>query len=284
MLMHTVRFIICGCFSFLFYELCCASQCVCVRWPAAFFIMQKLHTIFFGELFHRFLFACLGFFYYIFRNAFNANCTFWFVHLLCQNATGFGVDFRSVSPFPFPLSLFTTFSGVFVAFAYVVLILIACRHRHCSVVGFHFFPFHISLQSSFLFSFFTISGRVHVVADFIFCKYSNYICSLMATLCFEARLLLLFVFFFFFGFLDSPGFCTAFFRDTCAEWLSVCGCGHRFFERKGLGTARSSKDNYARTHFGVFFSFAGRCNLKWVPFRSLKVFFLLKFFRSGDYR
>jgi len=76
-----------------------------------------------------------------------------------------------VSPVP------TTFSGVFVAFAYVVLILIAWSS------SIHFFTYFTG--SPLHFFLFTSSGRVHVVADFIFCKYSNYMCSLMATLCFE---------------------------------------------------------------------------------------------------
>lgn len=228
---HTVRFII---------DCTCVRVCECVRFACCIFHYAKIayHFFFLGTFF-RFLFAFFEM--HSTQIARFGSCIF-----CVQNAIALGWIFQlcSISP-PFA----PHFNDIFGGFCRICLrgFNFNCLVRH----SFIFFPYFAAPPLHFFLS--TSSGRVHVVADFIFCKYSNYMCSLMATLCFEVLL-----------FSAAPCFRIGFFLFLFRAYLCrvlKClrgwrrlefhsGCGHQ--SGPGVGRTSSSKDNYARAYFGSF--------------------------------
>lgn len=128
---HTVRFII---------DCTCVRVCECVRFACCIFHYAKIaYHFFFWVLFSDF---CLLFSKCI-QHKLHVLVRASFVYRMQLHWGGFFSCAVSLPPLPI---ISTTFSGVFVAFAYVVLILIAW-----SVI--HSFFFHISLRLRCTFSF-----------------------------------------------------------------------------------------------------------------------------------
>lgn len=145
----------------------CTCVCVCVceylcAFACCIFHYAKNAYHFFGELYSDFLRVCMGVCVFLFFEMHSTqiarfgSCIFC-VHRSLRTGGGvmgkcncFGVDFSVSLSTASPSTLrplgrapfHKFFSGVFVAFAYVVLILFACRHRHCCFwILFHFLYF-----------------------------------------------------------------------------------------------------------------------------------------------
>lgn len=233
------------------YMCVCVCVYICVRLPAAFFIMQKMHTIFLGNFFPIFCeYVCVCVFLFFEMHSTQiarfGSCIFC-VHRSLRTGEGvmgkcncFGVDFSVSLSTASPSTLgplgrapfHKFFSGVFVAFAYVVLILIACRHRHCCFwISFHLF-------------FYFLGRPVRVV------------CMLSPILSFVNTAIICVPWWWHYVLkFGLPHYCLAFFGHTCPEWLPTSGMSRRMWASifgQGVGPAGNSKDNYARTQFGTF--------------------------------
>lgn len=76
----------------------------------------------------------------------------------------------------------TPFSGSSLVFAYVVFILIASQQIFMHKYGYiNTYTYFIYVYVYIFYEFFLCCCFLHVVVDFISCKYCNYVCSSLAT-------------------------------------------------------------------------------------------------------